>query len=175
MLIWKLKLGDKDALRQVYEKYKDNLRTIACSLLNDPYAAEDVLHDVFVSFAERVKRINIKVSLKHYLTTCVVNRVRDEFRSKQSRMVVADKGRLISPNSNRPDRAAIINESSRMLTKALAEIPLGQREVILLHLKDGMKFREIAKVQKTSLSTVHGRYRYGLEKLRGILDGETLR
>jgi RNA polymerase sigma-70 factor (ECF subfamily) len=58
------------------------------------------------------------------------------------------------------------------LTNALAEIPYEQREVIMLHLKGGLKFRQIARVQQTSVSTVHGRYRYGLKKLRTILDGK---
>lgn len=35
-----------------------------------------------------------------------------------------------------------------------------------------MKFKEIAKLQNVSINTVQGRYRYGLTKLRTILDGE---
>jgi RNA polymerase sigma-70 factor (ECF subfamily) len=62
------------------------------------------------------------------------------------------------------------DERSRLLTNALAVIPFDQREVILLRLKAGMKLKEIAKVQKTSVSTVRARYRYGLNKLRAILD-----
>jgi len=44
-----------------------------------------------------------------------------------------------------------------------------QRETVVLHLNGGMKFKEIARMQKIPLSTVQGRYRYGLEKLRSIL------
>jgi RNA polymerase sigma-70 factor (ECF subfamily) len=172
LLIWKLKHGDKDALRQIYERYKDNLRTIAGSLLHDTYAAEDVLHDVFVSFAESVTRLQLKVSLKNYLITCVVNRVRDEFRSKQSGTVDLDTAGPISSDSDSPDKAIIDYERTRLLTDALAAIPLEQRETILLHIKAEMKFKEIASIQKTSVSTVHGRYRYGLQKLRKILGRE---
>ena len=50
-LIWELKRGDREALRQIYMEYKDSLLTIAASLLHDSCAAEDVLHDVLVSFA----------------------------------------------------------------------------------------------------------------------------
>ncbi len=35
-----------------------------------------------------------------------------------------------------------------------------------------MKFRDIAKLQQTSINTVLSRYRYGLERLRSMLDGE---
>lgn len=35
-----------------------------------------------------------------------------------------------------------------------------------------MKFREIAAMQATSINTIKSRYRYGLEKLRSILNSE---
>ena len=82
-LIWELKQGDKEALRRIYIEYKDNLLTIAASLLHDTYAAEDVLHDVFVSFAGGIRNFQIRGSLKNYLTASVVNRVRDMYRKKR--------------------------------------------------------------------------------------------
>jgi RNA polymerase sigma-70 factor (ECF subfamily) len=54
----------------------------------------------------------------------------------------------------------------------LAELPSEQREVIILRLKGEMKFKEIAKLQGVSVNTIQGRCRYGLNKLRSILDGE---
>lgn len=172
LLIWKLKRGNRDALRLLYEKYKDQLRTIAGSMLGDSHAAEDVLHDVFVVFAENARNFQIRTSLKNYLITCVVNRSRDEFRRKQLKTVDLDKAEPIISDSNGPQSQVIADESSCQITDALAAIPYEQREVILLHLKAGQKFREIAKAQQTSVSTVHGRYKYGLKKLRAILDEE---
>ena len=172
LLIWKLKRGNRDALRQLYEKYKDDLRTIAGSMLHDTQAGEDVLHDVFVTFAENAKGLQIRKSLKNYLTTCVVNRIRDEFRRRGPQTIELDKAGPISADSHRPGSRLEADEKSRVLTDALAAIPYEQREVIVLHLKGGLKFREVARVQQTSVSTVHGRYKYGLKKLRTILDGE---
>ena len=43
---------------------------------------------------------------------------------------------------------------------------------MLLRLKANMKFRDIARLQQTSLNTVLGRYRYGLDRLRSMLNGE---
>ncbi|MHC4243111.1 MAG: sigma factor-like helix-turn-helix DNA-binding protein [Planctomycetota bacterium] len=51
-------------------------------------------------------------------------------------------------------------------------MPFEQREAVMLHLKGEMKFREIAKLQGVSISTIHGRYRYGLDKLRLMLNSE---
>ncbi len=172
LLIWKLKRGNRDALRLLYEKYKDNLRTIAGSMLGDTHAAEDVLHDVFVVFAENARSFDIRKSLKNYLTICVVNRARDEFRRRQPQTTELDKTAPIGSDSNCPESRAQACEESDLLTDALAAIPYEQREAIVLHIKGGLKFKEVARIQQTSVSTVHGRYKYGLTKLRTILDGK---
>ena len=62
-LISELHQGDKKALRQIYLKYKDNLLTIAASLLHDVGAAEEILHDVFVSFAAGAGNIRPRTPL----------------------------------------------------------------------------------------------------------------
>ena len=172
-LIWELKQGDKEALRQIYMKYKDNMLTIATSLLNDTCAAEDVLHDVFISFAVSVGRLELRVSLRSYLMASVVNRVRDRYRKKKHHVVELDKAGQIGSDSYNPVQSAIFTEELQLLADALFQLPLEQRETIILHLNGGMKFKEIAEVQRIKLSTVQGRYRYGLDKLRTILRGES--
>jgi RNA polymerase sigma-70 factor (ECF subfamily) len=172
LLFRKLKRGDKEALRRIYEKYKDDLLTIAASLLHDAGAAEDVLHDVFVSFAAGVGQLELRSSLRNYLITSIVNRVRDRFRKKQHRLIEIDRVRPISSGADEPEQLAMLSEESQLLTDALAQIPLEQREVIILHLRVGMKFNEIASMQGIPSSTAQGRYRYGLSKLRTILNKE---
>ena len=86
-LIWELKQGSNEALRRIYMEYKDNLLTIAASMLHDKCAAEDVLHDVFVSFAGSIGNIQLRGSLKSYLTASVINRVRDMYRKKKHHLV----------------------------------------------------------------------------------------
>ena len=168
-LIAQLKRGDKEALREIYMEYKDNLLTIATSLLHDTSAVEDVLHDVFVSFAGSVRRLRIRGSLRNYLIASVVNRIRDQFRKKRHRFVELHEAGQVPADSNGPERSAEFNEESRRLTDALAQLPYEQRETIVLHLNGRMKFKEIAQTQGIPISTVQGRYRYGLDKLRTIL------
>jgi DNA-directed RNA polymerase specialized sigma24 family protein len=59
-----------------------------------------------------------------------------------------------------------------VLSEALVQIPFEQREVVVLRLHGSIKFREIAKVQCVSVKTIQSRYRYGLDKLRSILNSE---
>jgi RNA polymerase sigma-70 factor (ECF subfamily) len=174
-LVKRLKRGDREALRQLYEKYKDCLLAIATSLLNDPVAAEDVLHDVFVSLAAGIGRFKFYGSLRSYLITCVINRVRDRFSRRKFEVIELERAGPISSNSRPPEQSVILSEESRLLIEALAAVPFEQREVLILRLHGQMRFREIAAAQRVPVSTAQGRYRYGLDKLRSLMDGELTR
>jgi RNA polymerase sigma-70 factor (ECF subfamily) len=58
------------------------------------------------------------------------------------------------------------------ISEAMVKLPVEQREVVTLHFEAGLGFRQIASIQNASINTVQGRYRYGMDKLRSLLDGE---
>jgi RNA polymerase sigma-70 factor (ECF subfamily) len=170
-LKWKLRHGSPEALARVYEKYVDAMLTLALGLLNNRATAEDVVQDVFLSFARSAQNLRSQGSLRSYLATSVLNRVRDCRRQRQ-RQAVRDAGLPLSTEAPGPEQAVILAEETARLAEAVAELPDEQREVVLLRLKANLKFREIARLQQTSVNTVLGRYRYGLDRLRSRLNGE---
>jgi len=170
LLIWKFNRGDREVLRNIYEKYKDDLVTLAAALLTDVASAEDVVHDVFVSFIESSRKFRLTGSLKGYLATCVANNARN--RNKAGRRHQNAEAGPFMPDANQPEAAAIFGEELRRLSLALGQLPYEQREVLLLHSYSGMKFKAIAKQQNVSINTVQGRYRYATDKLRSMLNGE---
>jgi RNA polymerase sigma-70 factor (ECF subfamily) len=172
ILVWKFNRGSKDALRRIYEKYKDDLLGLAVTLLRDRNAAEDVVHDVFVAFAQTTGMFQLNGTLKGYLSTCVANGARDRRRSKSGRDVGLDAAKGASSDSDSPTEQAIGSEQSRRFESLLSRLAYEQREVVVLHLHHGMRFRQIASVQGVSINTVQSRYRYGLDKLRRMLNGE---
>jgi len=58
------------------------------------------------------------------------------------------------------------------LHRALEQLPYEQREVIALHLRGASTFKQIAQIQGVSINTAHSRYRYGIKKLKVMLNGE---
>ncbi len=173
LLILRFKYGSRNALSRIYEKYRVYLLKLAAALLHDTNLAEDVVHDVFLGFAKSGDSIKPSGSLKGYLRTCVVNNVRNRSRAKGlGPWVGLDEIGLVAGESNGPDRWLSRKEESGRISQALAQIPLEQREVVVLHLVGEMKFRQIAYLQEASIKTIQSRYRYGLDKLRLLLDGE---
>jgi RNA polymerase sigma-70 factor (ECF subfamily) len=172
LLVVKCRGGNKDAMSRIYEKYKDYLLTLAKGLLGRHAEAEDVVHDVFVSFAKSAKSFQLTGNLRSYLATCVINLARDKIRASTRQTQNADSVYLFARHPDNPAQHMMESEELTQLRKALSQIPYEQRETLILHLKADMKFREIARLQGASISTVHGRYRYGLDKLRSLLNSE---
>jgi RNA polymerase sigma-70 factor (ECF subfamily) len=169
LLIWKFKGGSSEALSRIYRKYGDYLLALAAALLQDINVAEDVVHDVFCKFIESREKLKLDGSLKSFLGTCVVNLARDRLRARQPQSCGLDEAAASALDTNNPERHAIFGEEARNLNRAIAQLALEQQEVIMLHLRGGMKFREIAGLQGISINTAKSRYRYGIEKLRTLL------
>ena len=173
ILIWKFKLGNRDALRRIYAKYKNDLLKLAVALVGDVNEAEDVVQDVFVSFAQSAARIRPTGNLRKYLATCTANRIRNRRRDQQRHETPGLDGAedLIS-GFRRPEQWTILSEELEQLREAMAQLPYEQREVVGLYIEGSITFRQIAKIQNVSINTVQGRYRYGMNRLRSLLNGE---
>lgn len=115
-LIWKLKRGDKAALCQIYEKYKNAMLSLAFALLKDKNIAEDILHDCFVSFAQCAGSLDLRSSLKSYLLTSVANRARNLLREKIKPAANTDDFDAVISNSDMPEHEIIFKEQSQNIS-----------------------------------------------------------
>ena len=172
-LIFRFKRGNREALRGIYDKFKIDLLKLAVVLTNDVNAAEDIVHDVFLRFAQSAKRFKLTGSLKSYLVTSLVNRVRNIHRNRaRHNLIQMDKADSVASSGRSPLQWAVLSEQITQLSQALQELPYEQREVICCRMEMDMTFRQIAALQQVSQDTVKGRYRYGLTKLRSLLNSK---
>jgi len=146
--------------------------TVALSLLGDTSEAEDVVQDVFVKLIETLDRFHLRGSLKAFLVTCVANRARDHLRRK----IRKDRAEVALAENNvqvtEPLQRAMLSEDLLRVHHALNQLPYEQREVVTLKIHGGLSFRALAQQLELPLGTVQGRYRYGLDRLRSLLNGE---
>jgi RNA polymerase sigma factor (sigma-70 family) len=169
-LLWRLKAGSPQALERLYDKYCTPMHTLAMAFLRDTPSAQDVVHDSFVAFAQAVRGQAGVTNAKSYLMTTVANRARDILRARPRRPVALEG---VEPSVDTDHLAELVKqEDLRRLVRVMPVLPDEQLEVILLHLSGGLSFKAIAAHQKAPLSTVQGRYRYGLEKLRSLMNHE---
>ena len=171
-LLLKFKRGSNEALRRIYEKYKHDLLKLAIVMTNDVNTAEDVVHDVFVSFARAVAGLEVRRGLRPYLRRAVVNRARNVYKLKSSQSLPLDGNAPIDDRYPQvsPEELFDSSDSRRRVAEALDRLPYPQREAVVLHLQQDMTFRAIAELRGESPDTIRSRCRYGLAKLRSMLE-----
>lgn len=125
--------------------------------------AEDVVQETFVALLQRGQTPS---KPDHYCVRSFRNRALNYRRGlwrRLARELESHRWFEHSPGETPQERAAM---------RCLAELPVEQREVIVLKIWHEYTFEEIGELLDTSPNTVAGRYRYGLQKLRTCLKGE---
>ena len=169
--------GDRDALRLLFEAYKDRVYSIAIySMGGDPAAAADVTQQVFVKLMTRISQFRGTSEFTTWLYRLVVNCCLDE-RRKQRRFVplaefglTKTSGRQISPATSYARR-----ELAGHVQMAIAELKPKLRWPILFKYVGGFSYEEIAAVLGCSKGTVASRLNRGhkaLAKKLGHLRGQ---
>ncbi len=124
--------------------------------------AEDVLHETFLAV---MRMPEFPREAEHYFLRSFRNRALNYKRTLWRRLArELESGRWFekSPEENPAADAAM---------HALAELPLEQREAIVLKIWNRFTFEEIGGLLEISPNTAAGRYRYGLQKIKSQLKG----
>ena len=133
--------------------------------------AEDVLQEAFCRLVRYRTRLRFVRKARVFVFRVARNEANRFLRAKiQSDNVVQSAMRFT--DSFRSAYAGPDEPTERLVAGALAQLPEGQREAVVLKIFEGLTFREIAAVCYESIPTVASRYRYGLDKLRGFLEGK---
>jgi RNA polymerase sigma-70 factor (ECF subfamily) len=126
--------------------------------------AEDVVQETFLALLQRSGRPE---KPEHYCVRTFRNRAlnyRRSFFRRVAREFESSRWFERGPGETPAERAAM---------RCLAELPPEQREVIVLKIWHEFTYEEVGELLEISPNTAAGRYRYGLEKLRACLKGES--
>jgi RNA polymerase sigma-70 factor (ECF subfamily) len=156
--------GREDAFAALYDRYGRSLFRVAWTLLRSRPDAEDAVQEVFLGLVRSRSTIARVENLRAYLFSAL----RHAAARLAARQPPAAAGAAAAANVPAPGEPD--TELSGPLSRALAALPLPQREVVTLKVDGDLTFAEIAAVLGISLNTAASRYRYALEKLRALLD-----
>lgn len=147
---------------RLYDQHGAALYRYALMLLADPAAAEDAVQQVFASVL-RGRLLADPGKDVHYLRRAVRNECFSMLRRRMRRE--PDAMPLLEPRAGQDDRP----DERLALEQAIRGLPAEQREVVHLHVFEGLTFQEIAGASAASINTVASRYRYALARLREAL------
>ncbi len=158
--------GKTEYINDIASAYYDDIYRFCCFQTGDADWAYDLTQETFLRFIRYVDSMKAG-NVKGYLLTIAMNVCRDGFREK-SRREAQTAGEEALDTQSAPQRDAEA-EDRLMLQRALLSLPDYQREAIVLHFYQGLKYREIGKMTGSSVATVKSRIRQGCQKMKELL------
>ncbi len=152
-----------EAIHRLYREHGPGLLVYACSVVGYKHIAEDVLQEVFLKL---LQRDYVPDEPKPYLYKAVQHAALNALRAnRKTTALTGTEPWFAAPHGDYLAEAA--------LQSGLQQLPLDQREVLVLHLWGGLSFAEIGAVLSISHNTAASRHRYALQKLRAMLQPRT--
>jgi RNA polymerase sigma-70 factor (ECF subfamily) len=168
-----LREGTPEAFRPLYERYKDKVYSTAYRITGDASLAEDVTHDVFLLVYERLGQFRRRSRFSSWLYRVTVNRATDAVRRRRRERWLfrarvgedAEEGEVAATAERTPEQAVEATELAEAVARALKELSLKLRTVVVLRYFEGLRYEEIAEVIGRSVGTVKSRLSRAHEKL----------
>ena len=137
--------------------------------------ADDVFQEVWARAIEKLGTYK-QDNFPGWLMRIARNFVIDESRKKRPQLSLdyeTDEGfsltQTVADSAPTPDREVAAGELGARIAAAVDELPPEQKEVFVLRVKADMPFKEICRIQGTSINTALARMQYAVSRLRKIL------
>ena len=171
--------GDRGAFEMLYDRYASTVFGLALKMLGDREVAEDAVQEIFWRVWRRLGSFDRSRAFAPWLFGIAHNYCIDELRRRKVRpqsVYEDDENPILSEIVHEADvgESALLAEQGRLVRSALEQLPEEQRQTLLLAYFGGLTQQEIAAKLGNPLGTVKTRMRLGLQKLRAVLQGQTL-
>jgi RNA polymerase sigma-70 factor (ECF subfamily) len=162
---------DRVAFRELYRLTSAKLFGVALRICGDRQAAEDVLHDVYLTIWRRAGAWEPgRASPITWLATVARNRAIDWRRAQATRRAMPIDHAPDLPDPAPDAEAALLADGERhSLLDCLAELETRQRDAIRTAFFDGVTYAELAKRAEVPEGTAKSWVRRGLQKLKECL------
>jgi RNA polymerase sigma-70 factor (ECF subfamily) len=158
-LLERVRAGDRDAFVLLYARHRAPLYRVARLMLDDPSAAEDVLHDVFMVVMQGAPRFDARVgAVSTYLYGIARNLCRRDMRTRLRTRSLEEAPTVPSVQPPLPHDA---DAAAFRVREALKGLPRRYREVVILCDIHERSYAETAAVVSCAVGTVRSRLHRG--------------
>jgi RNA polymerase sigma-70 factor (ECF subfamily) len=160
--------GDVNALENIFYEMKDSIYSFIFVYFHNHQLAEDVLQETMLHIYRSAPSFKRFENPRGWIITIARNQA-ISFLRKTNRETEFDK-----ELSDDLSGYSFENSATQRLDtiSLLATLSTKEREVVVLHVISGLKFKEISKILNEPLGTVCWRYSDSIKKLQKIVDAE---
>ena len=168
--------GDREALAELFRRYRQIAYRVAHRLLGNEADALDAVQEAFVKAILHLANFQGRSTFKTWFLRVVSNAALDLGRKRGRRETLSmdalglkNRQDLEPAVMQEPDRGLERSDLRRKLTEALEHLSPAQRQTFVLHAEAELSYREVAQSLGISIGTVMSRLYYARLKLREVL------
>jgi RNA polymerase sigma-70 factor, ECF subfamily len=166
-LLERLQQGEPAAVAEVYDLHQATIHAFARRLVGDAAAAQDLVHEVFVSLPRAIARFEGASSLRTFLLSIAINHARHHLRAATRRRAAMERfSREPRSLGGGPEQHALRVDLARELSRALDLLPIDQRVAFVLCEVEERTSKEAAQIVGAPEPTVRTRLFHAKKKLR---------
>ncbi|MBN1655440.1 MAG: sigma-70 family RNA polymerase sigma factor [Deltaproteobacteria bacterium] len=185
-LVQRVQTGDKEAFRQLFERYNRRVYAVAFSVVKNQQDALDIVQDAFIKVHKHIDTFQGTSSFYTWLYRIVMNLAIDHVRKLRRIIDFDDRVGLRSDASKEPlmpsmqdanpGKTVVRKELTKKINQALDALPEYHKAVILLREVEGLSYEEMSQILQVPKGTVMSRLfharRKMQESLESYLDGD---
>jgi RNA polymerase sigma-70 factor, ECF subfamily len=160
--------GDERAAARLIERHTAALTRFLYSSGTDRDEVDDLVQETLFRAFRRLATWRGEASFRSWLFTIGGNLLRDHFRSRKGRRVIALEDYEIPDRSDPHSDLAALEVEDR-IREGLTRLPRLQREVFLLRTQEGTEYEEIAVVLGTTPGAARVHYHHAVKRLKELL------
>lgn len=179
-LVERLRRGDVSAVGEAYDQHHEHVRRFARRLVGDEDAAEDLVHETFLTLPKAIQRFEGRSALRTFLVSISVNHSRHFVRAavrRRAAMQRAGEETHAPGHSNateNPEAEATRKQLAAVLTRCLDKLSVEHRVAFVLCEVEDRNSREVADILGVPEGTVRTRLMHAKKKLRVLISQEGL-
>jgi RNA polymerase sigma-70 factor (ECF subfamily) len=169
--------GDREALEELFRRYRQVAYRVAYRLLGHEADALDAVQEAFIKALTHLPGFQGRSTFKTWLLRVVSNASLDLGRQRSRREALSmdalgmkHRQEMEPMVLEEPSRGLERADLRKILQDAMAQLSPAQRQTFVLHAEAELSYREVAEVMGISIGTVMSRLYYARLKLRAVLD-----
>lgn len=162
--------GNLAAFETLYRRHKDPLYRYFLRGVGNEATAAELFQDCWAALVRSRLAYEPRARFTTWLYRIAHSKLVDHVRRRtDATEPLSDTCEPAAAPEQGPERVAESADTARRLLRALAALPLEQREAFLLKEEGGLTLEEIAAMAGVGRETIKSRLRYALVKLRDEL------
>lgn len=153
---------------------RPRLYRVAYAWCHDPHLADDIVQETLAKALRNARQLKDIDAFDGWMFSILNNCWRDVFRRRHPTVDLEELSDLPSPNAS-PEEDCVANDTIAKVRKAIAELPMGQRQVVTLIDLEQFTYGEAAQALAIPIGTVMSRLCRAREALRTRLQTPLLR